>query len=134
MDEGFRILSALGLTGADPIDIRGDRIAPKDIAVKLMEGLPMPEELPPPLSGFMVWVRGKAGDESVEYVYTSCGRMTLWTGIPASIGTQMLGKGEIQTKGVLAPEGCVDTTRFFAEIAKRGMEVEEVEQRIRILK
>ena len=54
--------------------------------------------------------------------------------MPASIGTQMLGKGEIRTKGVLAPEGCVDTTRFFAEIAKRGMEVEEVEERVRILK
>ena len=37
-------------------------------------------------------------------------------------------------KGVFDPEGCADTTRFFAEIAKRGMEVEEVEQRIRILK
>jgi len=60
--------------------------------------------------------------------------MSLWTGIPASIGMQMPGKGEIQTKGVLAPESCVDTTRFFAEIAKRGMEVEEAEQRVRILK
>lgn len=32
------------------------------------------------------------------------------------------------------PESCVDTTRFLAEIAKRGMEVEEVEQKVRILK
>lgn len=34
----------------------------------------------------------------------------------------------------LALGGCVDTSRFFAEIAGRGMEVEEVEQRVRILK
>jgi len=49
--------------------------------------------------------------------------MSPWTGIPASIGTQMPGKGVIRTKGVLAPEGCVYTARFFAEIAKRGTEV-----------
>jgi len=134
LDEGLKVFSALGLTGAEPIDIRGDKIAPKDIAVTLLDALPMPDELPPSLSGFMVWIRGNAGGDSVEYVYTAYGRMSPWTGIPASIGTQMLGKGEIQTKGVLAPEGCVDTNRFFAEIAKRGMEVEEVEQRVRILK
>ncbi len=60
--------------------------------------------------------------------------MSPWTGIPASIGTQMPGKGVIRTKGVLAPEGCVDTARFLGEIARRGMEVEEVEERVRILK
>jgi saccharopine dehydrogenase (NAD+, L-lysine-forming) len=134
LDEGFKVFSALGLTGAEPIDIRGEKIDPKDIAATLIEALPMPEELPPPLSGFMVWIRGNQGGDSVEYVYSCYGRMSPWTGIPASIGTQMLGKGEIRTKGVLAPEGCVDTNRFFAEIAKRGMEVEEVEQRVRTLK
>jgi len=134
LDEGLQIFSALGLTGTEPIDIRGDKIAPKDIAVALFDVLPMPEELPPPVSAFTVWIRGKEGGDSVEYIYTSYGRMTYWTGIPASIGTQMVGKGEIQAKGVIAPEGCVDTTRFLAEIAKRGMEVEEVEERVRILK
>ncbi len=134
MDEGFKVLSALGLTGTEPLDVRGDKVAPKDIAVALMGGLPLPEELPPPLSGFMVWVRGRSGADSVEYVYTSYGKMTVWTGIPASIGTQMLAKGEIQTQGVVAPEGCVDTPRFLAEMARRGMEVEEVEMRSRVLK
>jgi lysine 6-dehydrogenase len=134
LDEELKVFAALGLTGAEPVDIRGDKIAPKDIAVTLLDALPMPDEMPPPLSGFMVWIRGKTGGDPVEYVYTCYGRMTDWTGIPASIGTQMLGKGEIRTKGVLAPEGCVDTARFFAEIVKRGMEVEEVEQKVRILK
>jgi lysine 6-dehydrogenase len=134
LDEELKIFSALGLTGAKGIDIRGNKIAPKDIAVALLAGLPMPEELPPPVSGFKVWIRGRKGGDSVQYIYTCCGRMTDWTGIPASIGTQMVGRGEITTKGVLAPEGCLDTNAFLAEITKRGMEIEEVEERSRVLK
>ena len=133
-DEMLKAFSGLGLTSADPIDVRGSMISPRDVALALYGMAPTPEDLPPPVSAFVICVRGKQGDDSVQVVYTCSGRMTLWTGIPASIGTQMLGKGEIQTKGVLAPEGCVDTTRFLAEIAKRGMEVEEVEQKVRILK
>ena len=100
----------------------------------LLAGLPMPEELPPPVTGWKVWIRGRKGDDSVQYTYTISGRMTDWTGIPASIGTQMVGRGEITKKGVLAPEGCVDTKSFLAEVAKRGMEIEEVEERKRVLK
>jgi saccharopine dehydrogenase (NAD+, L-lysine-forming) len=133
LDEELKMLSALGLTGTKPIDIKGEKIAPKDIGVALLGNLPMPEELPPPVSAIKVWIRGRRGDETVQYVYTFFGRMTDWTGIPASIGTQMVGRGAIKAKGVLAPEGCVDTNAFLAEIAKRGMEVEEVEEKSRVL-
>ena len=135
-DEMLKAFSGLGLTSADPIDVRGSMISPRDVALALygMAPEPEPEEMPPPVSEFEVCVRGKKGEDTVQVVYTCSGKMTLWTGIPAAIGTLMLGKGEIQIKGVHAPEGCVDTTRFFAEIARRGMEVEEVEERVRILK
>jgi lysine 6-dehydrogenase len=135
LDAELKMLSTLGLTGTQPIDIKGEKIAPKDIGVALLGYLPMPEELPPPVSAIKVWIRGEKGDEAVQYLYTFFGRMTDWTGVPASIGTQMVGRGEIKTRGgVLAPEGCVDTNAFLAEIAKRGMEVEEVEERSRVLK
>jgi lysine 6-dehydrogenase len=135
LDAELKMLSTLGLTGTQPIDIKGEKIAPKDIGVALLGNLPMPEELPPPVSAIKVWIRGEKGDEAVQYLYTFFGRMTDWTGVPASIGTQMVGRGEIKTRGgVLAPEGCVDTNAFLAEIAKRGMEVEEVEERSRVLK
>jgi len=134
LDEVFRMLSTLGLTGTQPMDIKGQAIAPKDIGVAVLGHLPAPEELPPPVSAIKVYVRGRKGEEAVQYLYTFSGRMTDWTGVPASIGTQMVGRGEIKTRGVFAPEGCVDTKAFLAEIAKRGMEVEEVEERSRVLK
>jgi lysine 6-dehydrogenase len=133
-DEMLKAFSGLGLTGTDPMDVRGSMVSPRDVALALYAMAPVPDDLPPPVSEFVSCVRGKQGGDSVQISYTCSGKMTLWTGIPASIGTLMLGKGEIRTKGVLAPEGCVDTTRFLAEIAKRGMEVEEVEERVRILK
>jgi saccharopine dehydrogenase (NAD+, L-lysine-forming) len=47
------------------------------------------------------------------------------TGIPASIGAQMLARGEVQRIGVLAPEAAFDPTHFIGELARRGIRVEE---------
>ncbi len=47
------------------------------------------------------------------------------TGIPASIGAQKLACGEAKAVGVVAPEVCFEPTAFFAELARRGIIVEE---------
>jgi saccharopine dehydrogenase-like NADP-dependent oxidoreductase len=47
------------------------------------------------------------------------------TGIPASIGAQLLAHHEVQGIGVLAPEAAFEPTRFIAELARRGIRVEE---------
>ncbi len=47
------------------------------------------------------------------------------TGIPASIGAQLLAHGEVRRTGVLAPEATFEPTRFIAELARRGIRVEE---------
>lgn len=47
------------------------------------------------------------------------------TGIPASIGAQLLARGEVQGCGVMAPEDAFAPTRFIAELARRGIRVEE---------
>ena len=46
-------------------------------------------------------------------------------GIPLSIGAQMLADGRIQAKGVVPPEIAVPTELFFAELARRGIWIEE---------
>ena len=35
------------------------------------------------------------------------------TGVPLAIGTDMLIKGEISQRGVLAPEACIEPRLFF---------------------
>ena len=47
------------------------------------------------------------------------------TGIPASIGAQLLAHGKVQRTGVMAPEAAFDPTTFIAELARRGIRVEE---------
>ena len=47
------------------------------------------------------------------------------TGIPASIGVQLLARGAVHAVGVLAPEAAFDPTDFIAELARRGIIVEE---------
>ncbi len=47
------------------------------------------------------------------------------TGIPASIGAQLLAHGEVRSVGVLAPEAAFEPAPFISELARRGIRVEE---------
>jgi saccharopine dehydrogenase-like NADP-dependent oxidoreductase len=47
------------------------------------------------------------------------------TGIPMSIGVQLLARGDVTARGVLAPEAAFEPTQFIAELARRGIYVEE---------
>ena len=47
------------------------------------------------------------------------------TGIPLSIAAQKLAPGEVKRTGVIAPEACFEPQPFFAELAKRGIVIEE---------
>jgi hypothetical protein len=49
-------------------------------------------------------------------------------GIPASIAAQMIGAGQVEQKGVFAPEGCLNSDIFLAELAKRDIEVKRGEE------
>lgn len=78
-----------------------------------------------PLSGLRVDVRGRRDGEGWTYSFTTADKMGRLTGIPAAIGAVMLARGEIEPRGVLAPEGCIEPEPFLAELSKRGIEVEE---------
>lgn len=47
------------------------------------------------------------------------------TGIPASIGAQMIASGRALSPGVLGPEAAFEPWPFFAELAKRDIKVRE---------
>jgi lysine 6-dehydrogenase len=49
----------------------------------------------------------------------------MMTGIPASIAAQKLARGEVSRTGVLAPEACFEPASFFAELATRGIIIEQ---------
>lgn len=81
-----------------------------------------------------VEVVGKRAGRAARRIYrTSHPGMLEWgkqatakmTGIPTSIGIQMLAHGEVTARGVLAPEAAFEPARFIAELARRGIYVEE---------
>ena len=122
-------LAEVGLTGLTPITIKNREITPRDFLVAYMASF-MPEELPsggPPTSAIKIEVKGKKEGMDTKYIYSAVGRMGESTGTPASIGAQMLGRGDIKIKGVVAPEACIDLELFIAEMLKRGYTMTETE-------
>lgn len=85
---------------------------------------------------FLLYVEVKgtrAGREASRIYRTSHPGMNEWgqqatakmTGIPASIGAQLLARGEGRSTGVVAPEAAFESHRFIAELARRDIRVEE---------
>jgi len=66
-------------------------------------------------------VKGKRDQKTRTIIYSSSGLISKGTGIPASIGAQMLVQGKIKGKGVLAPEECVDWREFLKIVISRGI-------------
>ncbi len=115
-----RAVSALGLTAtAKRKQVLGT------IMKALMPLFPVRKERI--FSGVRVDVRGRAGGEPAHLSYAAVDRMRRLTGIPLSIGTQMMGRGEIAATGVFGPEAqdAVAPESFFRELSARGIEVNE---------
>jgi lysine 6-dehydrogenase len=85
---------------------------------------------------FLLYVEVKgtrAGREASRIYRTSHPGMNEWgqqatakmTGIPASIGAQLLAHDEGRGAGVVAPEAAFESHRFIAELARRDIRVEE---------
>lgn len=77
-----------------------------------------------PISGIHVRVAGEKDGGRVTFTGACVDNMNRLTGIPAAIGTLMLGRKQIEARGVTAPEVSVPADLFLVELEKRGMKVE----------
>jgi saccharopine dehydrogenase-like NADP-dependent oxidoreductase len=78
----------------------------------------------------VVEVKGTKGPKRITYrLAASHPPMECWgglnvyakfTGIPLSVGSQLLVQGKVKGKGVLAPEACLPPDEFIDELQKRG--------------
>lgn len=123
----FKELVERGFASDEPLTVGDNSIIPEQFLAEFIQNSPsfkkhVEEWTTEP--GKII-VKGKEGNKVVTYVYNSSGRMAPGTGIPASICAQMLARGEIKEKGVVAPEGCVDPKLFLARFAKKGFRLSE---------
>jgi lysine 6-dehydrogenase len=116
-----------GLLSKEPIDVKGGKVVPYDLTLKLWEEIPKNRDNGPAASGLKVIVKGERKGKLVTYTADIVGRMAPGTGLPASIAALMMDTGEVTVKGVVAPEGCIDPDKFLAELLKRGAKIHQTE-------
>lgn len=127
VDELIKEQKDTGFLGQAPIDIKGTKITPYDLALKLWETIPEGRDNGPQASGLKVIVTGQRGGNKVTYTADMVGRMAPGTGLPAAIASLMMDAGDVTEKGVVAPEGCIDPVKFLEAFLKRGAKIHQTE-------
>jgi saccharopine dehydrogenase-like NADP-dependent oxidoreductase len=139
----------LGLMNDKPINVKGIKVAPRDVFLALVPPTPSMEEVERMIKAEMISMRmccavdvkGQKKGAKMRYIlYSSfmdinelkkrmpgANPVAYVTSVPASIFTKMLVKGRIKTRGVIPPEALEPAVRqaFIAELAEKGITVRE---------
>ncbi len=128
-----RVLADYGLNNPEPVDVKGVKVAPRDLMVTLLRKYepPATDFLAPPANRPPDWtkeivteVRGtKEGREITYRLGTLTVKGALPTGAAPAIVAIWLAEGRIEP-GVHPPELALDPEDFFAELKKLGIETQ----------
>ncbi len=119
----------LGLLDAEPLDVKGAKVSPRDVAVAAM-GPHLRKPMGRDLVALRVIVDGTKSGKPITHTFqlVDChdeGRgisaMERTTGYSLSITGQLQAEGAISPSGVRTPDECVPGERYIAELAKRGV-------------
>lgn len=124
----------LGFLELEPVDVKGTKVVPRDLAVAVMgPRLTRPEGKD--LVALRVTVEGtKDGTartlawELIDHFDEAHGisAMMRTTGYSLSITGQMQARGEIHPAGVHTPDECVPAQRYIDELARRGIRIRQI--------
>jgi saccharopine dehydrogenase-like NADP-dependent oxidoreductase len=130
MVEKVRVLADFGFADRDPMDVKGQRIVPRDLLVALMSDYvpSIVELLAPPVNKPPDWtkeivteVKGVKDGETVTYrVGTLTCKGALPTGVAPARAAVWLAEGRIPP-GVHPPELAIDPEPFFKELESRDI-------------
>ena len=127
VDELIKKQKETGLLSKEPMEVKGTKVVPYDLTLKLWDTIPKNRDNGPLASGLKVIVKGERKGKQVTYTADIVGRMAPGTGLPASIAALMLDAGDVTVKGVVAPEGCIDPEKFLAALLQRGARIHQTE-------
>ena len=129
VDEMIAEQKATGFLGTDPVDLKGTKVTPYDLALELWkENIIKDRDNGPQSSGLKVIVKGKRDGKKVTYTADMAGRMAPGTGLPAAMATLMFADGAVKEKGVVAPEGCIDPEKFIKAFIGKGAKIHQSEK------
>jgi saccharopine dehydrogenase-like NADP-dependent oxidoreductase len=129
----LKFLVDLGFGSAEPINVRGVRVAPREMLASLLAAFPVEDVEPQDCDVLRVIATGQADGQAVEITnqvvvlpyrrwHISAGALD--TGTPLAIAGHMLAHGEITRRGVIGPELCVPVAPFFRELERYDMHVQ----------
>lgn len=131
-----RAMLESGLYSAERIFLHGVETTAYETMRELLLALPESKQTTLWAFGLLVEVRGKRDGCDVKATYWNRHPgMDEWGGpaayykniaIPLSIGAQMIARGDVVSRGIVPPETALDPDVFFAELARRGIEIHEV--------
>ncbi len=143
-----------GLLSDKPVDVKGVKVAPRDVFLALVPPTPSMEDMEKMIATGMISMRGcvavdvkgQKEDVKMRYILYSlfpdiqelmkrmpgANPVAYVTSVPASTFTKMLAKGEIKTRGVIPPEALEPEVRkaFLAELTEKGITVHEKVERL----
>jgi saccharopine dehydrogenase-like NADP-dependent oxidoreductase len=124
-----------GLLSSRPVRFGDAEMASIEVVRALLAENPISKENPIWGYGLVVEVVGERAGRRVTCTYRSKhppqeewgGESAYFknVGIPLSIGAQLIARGQTTGKGVLPPERALPVGSFFAELARRGITVDE---------
>jgi lysine 6-dehydrogenase len=125
----------LGLLELEPVDVKGAKVVPRDVAVAAM-GPRLRKPKSPDLVALRVVVEGTRAGRPTRHTFELVDRadearglsaMMRTTGFSLSITGQLQASGAI-APGVHTPDECVPGDRYVAELARRGVKIEHREE------
>ena len=130
----MRPIRELGLLDLAPIEVKGQSVVPRDFFIAAVR----PKLYKPQgrdLVALQVQVTGQKGGKPVQVGFRLIDRydaehgisaMMRTTGYSLSITGQMQADGRVTAKGVLTPDEAIPFQPYVAELAKRGVRIEEL--------
>jgi lysine 6-dehydrogenase len=132
--ERMEAIRELGLLDLEPVDVKGQKIVPRDAFMAIVgPRLTKPEGKD--LVALRVTVSGKKKNAPKTLSWELIDRydeahhisaMMRTTGYSLSITGMMQVRGEVQPAGVHTPDECVPAERYIEELAKRGVVIREM--------
>ena len=142
--EKIKAFRDVGFFGAEPIEVNGVEIVPREVAVSILDkALRLSEERD--VTVLRVDVSGKRKRNKVEYSFIMIDffdeergitSMARTTGYTAAIVGRMVARGDIQERGLVPPEVAITGKRFerlISELADRGIKIQEISRVERFL-
>jgi lysine 6-dehydrogenase len=126
----------LGLLDLEPVNVKGDTVVPRDVAVVVM-GKHLTKPRGRDLVALRVSVVGVRGGVPATVQWQLIDRydevhgisaMMRCTGYSLAITGLMQVRGDITRKGVCTPDECVPGATYVAELAKRGVKLDLVNE------